>query len=163
VGRWALLVFKASLHLFQPPHHHCSFLFYSGLLKFNGDRKSPHSITMRMSRGRDLYRLCSLCRRGNLLPTHTGCFSKATKEHWLARSGYWTNLRADPKNLPLTLHSDVRSGNMGRGGVSKVIFTEILHFTPSRYISKELHICTVNQWRFKNFIIKQMHKYIIRR
>lgn len=38
-GRWTLLVLKASLLPLQPPHHHCFFLFYSGLLKFNGGEK----------------------------------------------------------------------------------------------------------------------------
>jgi hypothetical protein len=103
-GRWALLVFKATLLPLQPPHHHCFFLFYSGLLKFNGGEKvhirlawewvgvGKLTASFRCAGG-------AIWRKGphKVAADPHRMFSKATKDHWLARSGYWTNLRADPK------------------------------------------------------------------
>jgi hypothetical protein len=135
-GRWALLVFKASPLPLQPPHHHCFFLFYSGLLKFNGGekvhirlawewvvggltasvgwagganwRKGPHKVAA------DTHRM----------------FCTATKDHWLACSGYWSNLRADPKISLLSLHKrrPVRQYWGFQKSVSKVRFTLTLNW-----------------------------------
>jgi len=153
-GRWALLVFKASLLLFQPPHHHCFFLFYSGLLKFNGDGKVHIRLAWEWV-GVGKFTASVRCAGGTIWWMGGGVhkvaadphrmFSKATKEHWLARSGYWTNLWADPKNLLLTLRSDVPSGHLEGGGVSKVSFTELhtLHWTDI-YVTRFMFVPRIN-------------------
>jgi len=146
-GRWALLVFKASLLPFQPPHHHCFFLFYSGLLKFNGGEKVHIWLAWEWVRVGKLTASVrcaggAIWREGphKVVADPHRMFSKATKDHWLARSGYWTNLRADPKNLLLTLRSDVRSDSLG--GFQKSVSNTHFTFTLYRHIRNAL-FCSI--------------------
>ena len=72
-----------------------------------------------------------------------------------------TNFKNYLPNRILPPHSCIFSSEFQTKKISQPLLCSHKFFNNLK--KKNLHVCTVHQWRLEHFIIQQMHKYIIRR